>query len=232
LTNSKSYRLSRPDERDVRWGLSQDVKGDVGIRSTFSAFKHAMDLRANMRPVEWVQPKPGEPNPQQSIPCKGDDHRTLLTYEMSEELLDAAAEIRVVWGAFAMIGPHSLGILARVYRDRCPGGLEAFDDVAPLVVDTRAAKRCHAREVARNDGKRDPGIVGACMSLSRRIRSPQALEDDESKETDRVLWAEMFEAADGALSGACRAYTKAAARMRQARRVEQVATLARRNRAS
>jgi hypothetical protein len=236
VTTVKSYRLGTADERDVRWGLSQDIKGDVGMKSGFYAFLNAMNLRSKLEP--WEEKDPPRTldgygvdlsnHEGQAMECKaGNDHRTLLTYEMSEELLGAASEIRRVWGAFAEIELEQLAVLARRYRDEQVGGLEAFGDLGALVFDTKGAIRCHKRECGlRND---DPGIVGALQALSKRIHKEETIEDEYKALVDGQLFRSIYAEADARLSDACRAYVAASSRQRQSHRVEQVAKVSRRN---
>jgi hypothetical protein len=230
LTASKSYRLGPSDERDVRWGLSQDVKGDVGIRSSFTAFLNTMNLRSKLE--RWT---PGTPKRDRSgrldldnfqsqvIDCKGNDHRTLLTYEMSETVMHAGSDYRRVWGAFEEIGDEHLSTLAIRYGHKPVPGLEAFDDLGVLVAFTKDATRAHQRECRIR--RYDPGVIGTARAISHRIRNPDEgdIVDAVSVEVDRDLWSAMFTEANDRLSGACRAYVQAAKHGRSQQRVEFVA---------
>lgn len=221
MTKTKTFRLSEPDERDVRWGLAQDMKGDLGLRSSFEAFLNTMNLRSKL--VPFVEKDPPRTNRggldlrdhvSQVMECASDDHRTLLTYEMSTETTAAAERSRFVLGAFALLGAYDLATLQRCYRDVCPKGLEAWDDVGPLVVDTKASRRV------------DGGGFVSLIGLSSRVRA-----EGGPSEQDREVWAAIYAEADEKLSAACRAYTRAGAEMRQARRLEQVQEIIRRKRA-
>jgi hypothetical protein len=230
VTRQKSYRLGPADERDVRWGLSQDVKGDVGIRSSFTAFLNTMNLRSKLE--RW---NPGTPKrvdgrldlynfQSQVIDCKGTDHSTLLTYEMSETVMHAGSDYRRVWGSFEEIGDEHLSTLAIRYgRHQVLGGLEAFDDLGALVLFTTSAIRCHKREsgIARDDR----GIVGSVQALSHRIRHPNEADcvDAVLADVDAEIANAIYTEADARLSGACRAYVQAAKQVRSQQRVEFVA---------
>jgi hypothetical protein len=219
LTTVKTYRLGPVDERDVRWGLSQGVKGDVGIRSSFGAFLNQMYLRSKLSRVDILKSW-------HTIPVNGHDNRTLLTYEMSEEVMGAGSEFTRVWGAFEEIGDAHVQTLAIRYSHEPVGGLEAFDDLGALILFTKAAAKCHQRECRNKMG--DPGIVGAAQALSKRIREP-ALVDAVTVEVDLDLCAAMYLEADARLSDACREYVAASKRGRDQERVQFVE---RRSRAS
>ena len=234
MTTAKSYRLGKADERDVRWGLSQDIKGDVGIRSGFESFLNQMNLRSNLR--TWTPKDPPRVNGRidlsehdgQAILCDGSDRRTQLTYEMSEEILGAASEIRRVWSAFEEIADQ-LWVLDIRYKREQVGGLEAFEDLGALVMFTKGASKCHQRECGLRNG--DPGIVGSLQALSHRIRTKETIEDAITVAVDHDLWLAIFVEADARLSEACRAYVEAAKRTSREQRLEKVANLARRKRA-
>lgn len=238
---AKSYRLGRADERDIRWGLSQDIKGDLGLKSNFGSMQNAIDILAKMKPWE-----PGDPPYQadgrhldlsnfqsQVIACKGGlDPRTAVfeatinrSCRIDEERLGVASEIRRVWAAFEEIGPEHLLTLAVRYKHQQVGGLEAFEDLGALVILTKTATRCHVRECALR--RSDPGIVGAAQALSHRIRTRKTI-NPIMVEIDQDLWREMFAEADTRLSAACRAYAATSKRARGTQRVEAVARISRR----
>lgn len=237
MNRQRSYRLGPSDERDVRWGLSQDAKGDVGLRSGFGAFLNVMLLRAKLKPAPWpTSTYDGDgklifPNAQNIQYNVKTETRTLLTYEMSEEVMRAGSEFSRIWGALEEVGEHHLFALWLRYGGRQLGGLEAFDDLGALVLFTKAAKKCHQREcgVARQS----VDLVAAAQSLSRRMRGAETDDVDAvSAEVDEELATAMYLEADQRISGACRAYVKATEDGRASQRVERVRALARRNRAA
>jgi hypothetical protein len=225
---SQSYRLGPFDESEVRWGLARDLKGDVGIKSSFGAFLNTMALRSKLARFDPGYPRKDADGrmmldefQSQVMECKGTDHRTLLTYEMSEEMMQAGSSFSRVWGLLEEIGDAHLSTLAIRYGHSPVGGLEAFDDLGALVLFTKDATKVHQRECRMR--RTDPGIVGAAQALSARIQKPNAGDDDAVLvEVDRELWEAMYAEADARLSRACRAYVQASKQGREQERIETV----------
>jgi hypothetical protein len=229
-----SYRLNKADERDVRWGLSQDVKGDMGMCSAFDGFERAMNLRAKIDRYDPPQPRRDRDGglilkdfTEQYIPVK-DPRPTFTTYELDDRFLDAARRVDVIYGAFQDIGPAHLRVLDRCYYDRRPEGLEPFGELAGLSTETHAARYgCHPREIERLNGY-DPGILDAVIALSARVRSSQTIDDDQAVKMDEKVFEAIKAEADALLSAASSAYVHASSKRRRAKMIADAARAARR----
>jgi hypothetical protein len=252
VTNARiqSYRLGQRDEREVRWALGLDLKGDVGFKSGFGAFLNEMLLRSCLAP--WVEKKPPQKfsgyhvdlrdHAGQCIAVNGHEHRTQLTYEMSDEITSASSKHSHVWHAISELSEEQWFALSVRYgkrpplpavepeshgQENAPGhenheppagvveGAEEFHDLGTLAGFTKTAQASLYRD--------HYGIIGGLRGLSYTVGHPLDV-DPIRADADIELFERIYAEADALLSSACRTYVAAS---KQAERAEIVARLMR-----
>lgn len=147
----KAARLASKDEANLRWYLSGDAAGDVGVRSNFPSIVRRLELRAMLRPP----PEPKDPRvpPRQYLEVKSEDLPT-LTNPDDTHLLKAADRLRRVDHRWQQVGRAHRAVLRGFYGPRGedrPDGLRAFvsvwsdDELGGVVLALPATRRAHQR---------------------------------------------------------------------------------------
>lgn len=197
-----TYRLSRQDEDDVRWALADDQRGDNGAHSLQSNFED----RSIYKPILNCQELKCGP----ILVTKKRIAKGAIMHGQDETMLRTSKRERVVFGTLDAIGPKHHETLVTAYGySGSAGVLEAFDDLAALAMMTDGALDCQRRE--RSHTGTELSVFESLLALSSRIKS----KGDKSSPSDQSIWQEIYSAADGRLSRACREYTRCAAKARQ-----------------
>jgi hypothetical protein len=206
MTALASLRLHPSDESDLRWLLSREFEGDLGMRSGFHDFLRQMDLRARLH-----RPAKTDPHlePQYVHVSSAVEHGAAEGIA-DEALLAAAGRYRRVrrrWDALA--GEHQ-DVLAAVYGSRRYDGLTAFrhpgsgDELCGVVLVVPEARAAFHRS------RSDRGLLDWLQRLSVRFEKQRhrkkTVSSREQRRDDEQLVADLVLAAEVRLVAAVRAY--------------------------
>lgn len=223
-----TYRLNESDERVLVRGARRDLRGDVGVCSSAGQLEQASMCVpiGNFEPFSYWHAERGQYSRTQDVGFRCGAlvvavHRyPRVPHDVGDALLATSAGDRLFLACVEHVGPLRFVALQRAYCDAFPGGLETFDDVAPLAADTAAASICLTRE--QGTAGRALSLHEALGRLSRRC-GPHPAPGQERSEADLALFGAIYEEADARLSRACRAWTAA---LRDARRANEIARAA------
>jgi hypothetical protein len=207
MTALASLRLHPADESDLRWLLSREFEGDLGMRSGFHDFLRQMELRANLRRSATTDPRF---KPRQYLHVSSAVEHGAAEGIADEALLGAAGRYRRVRRRWDALAREHQDVLAAVYGSRRYDGLTAFrhpgssDDLSGVVLVVPEARTAFRRS------RSDRGLLDWLQRLSVRFEKQRhrkkTVSSREQRRDDEQLVADLVLAAEVRLIAAVRAY--------------------------
>jgi hypothetical protein len=191
-----TYRLDQRDEGDVRYLLGDDVRGDVGVRSSASSFE-ARSIYAPIVNFPWLKCGPIR------VTAKKPHY---VEHELGGKLVRLSERDTFLQAIWNQVGPADRDTLERCYSGyRLLPHFEVFGDIAPLVCDTGGALVVEQRERAHT--RIHLSRLEAMVSFAGRIDKYRSPNTPDPNQRDLDLFNEIEIEADHRLSQACRHYT-------------------------